>query len=66
MRQNKLKYIPEFFPFIPTLKNIPCAENDFIPELHANRVLLDMPTLFNEEMSVKTASTSDARQKRQK
>ncbi|MCU1791789.1 hypothetical protein [Pectobacterium polaris] len=66
MQQNKFKYIPEFVPFTPSLKSIPCAENDFIPELHANRVLLGMPTLFNEEMSVKTASTSDARQKRQK
>ncbi|EHM46273.1 MAG: hypothetical protein LBU96_09915 [Yokenella regensburgei] len=67
MLQRKLNHtIPDVFLTIKPLNAVLIAENDFITELHAERVLLTMPTLFNEEMSVKTASTADARQKRQR
>ena len=59
--------IPLADPFsFPSAAALPTGEADFLPELHRARLTAQMTHRFREEMSVKTASTADARKKRQK
>jgi len=59
--------LPAIDPLGPALPGaLPRGDADFMPELHRSRMAGWMTTRFNEEMSVKTASTSDRRQKRQR
>ena len=64
MHAKKVQHAPVELPSVPEMKAMPTGEGDFLPELHASRVMLGKPSLFREEMSKKKGSTGDARQKR--
>ena len=64
MNANHVGRKPVEIPHDVVPSPTPAGPRDFLPEVHAARKTLTMARLFGEEMSKKTASTADARQKR--